>query len=262
MLGMGTICKNCHSEFAGNYCPSCGQRLIERFTWRTIANDLGDALSFNRGFLFNLKQFTLHPRLAMDEYLGGRTRPYMNPISYNLAGVSLLFLSIQLLSKKDQQDLYSKAELFIYGMAVIGPVIFSLTLIAAGFFKEKYRLLNALICSLFLSGNLLSLLVLARLLLWAISSLLVVRAGPSFLMFFALSCFYTVVTSSRYLELHPAMATLRIVLAFASTILVLTFGIVLLIDAIAPINGEATRASSFDFGYSLGKVIRLLFSFG
>ena len=75
-------CLNCHTDFIGNYCPSCGQPAsTKRFT---IKNTLMSTLEVwgmgNRSLPRTIFQLFTRPGKMIGEYLDGKRIPYFPPV--------------------------------------------------------------------------------------------------------------------------------------------------------------------------------------
>lgn len=78
-------CRSCNSVISGNYCSECGQKVIhERFTVSSFVQTLLAAFNLEKGFLFTVKELFIHPGNAVNDYLSGKTKPYVNPLTYLL----------------------------------------------------------------------------------------------------------------------------------------------------------------------------------
>lgn len=77
-------CKNCGSRLVGEFCHSCGQKLLrERFTLRQILRDLIRMLTnVEKGFWFTAKVLFRRPAEVIQHYLSGATVSYYNPFRY------------------------------------------------------------------------------------------------------------------------------------------------------------------------------------
>lgn len=77
-------CKNCDTEYQGNFCPSCGQKLIEeRFTIREgISNVVGIVFNFDRGLWPTLYGLLVNPGKVLRDYINGVTVKYYNPFRF------------------------------------------------------------------------------------------------------------------------------------------------------------------------------------
>ncbi|MGB0422712.1 MAG: DUF3667 domain-containing protein [Flavobacteriales bacterium] len=68
----------------GDYCHSCGQRLIKkRFSTKSILVDLGSSITnVEAGFSRSFLDYLLRPGVMIHKYLNGATRYYMKPFRY------------------------------------------------------------------------------------------------------------------------------------------------------------------------------------
>lgn len=79
-----TVCLNCGCEYAGRYCPQCGQALqtSSRITMKTFWKSA--ALSFSRltpGFLNTFCGLLTHPWTVIRNYLHGHRIAYSQPVT-------------------------------------------------------------------------------------------------------------------------------------------------------------------------------------
>lgn len=96
-------CANCDAERLGDYCQSCGQhylddRLTLRLLWREFAQRF---LKMERGLGRTLVGLTRSPGRVAREYVTGRRRTYVNPLSYLLLGAAVSLLLMPLYSSPD-----------------------------------------------------------------------------------------------------------------------------------------------------------------
>ncbi len=83
-------CKNCQFEFVGQFCPECGQRVIDRFSVHSIRQWIADEFFvFDRGILFTIKELLLRPVWTIERYISGITTRYTNPYKLLLVLLSL-----------------------------------------------------------------------------------------------------------------------------------------------------------------------------
>jgi len=78
------VCKNCGNNYEGNFCPSCGQRYIDkRFTLKdSIAWLFASVFNLERGFLPTTIQLITKPGVTIRNYLSGITIPYAHPFRF------------------------------------------------------------------------------------------------------------------------------------------------------------------------------------
>ncbi|MEJ2627027.1 MAG: DUF3667 domain-containing protein [bacterium] len=79
------ICKNCNSVNINNFCSDCGQKIYDkRFTIKSFIMDLLAVFNLERGFLYTAKMLLIRPGQVTNDYLRGKTKPYVNPLKYLL----------------------------------------------------------------------------------------------------------------------------------------------------------------------------------
>jgi hypothetical protein len=78
-------CKNCNSEFEGNYCNHCGQKNYTEKD-KSIKHIFGDAFqfltNFEGSFFTTLKAVLLQPSVLTIDYCNGKRKKYFKPISF------------------------------------------------------------------------------------------------------------------------------------------------------------------------------------
>ena len=78
-------CKNCNSVNINNFCSDCGQKVYEkRFTIKSFITDLLAVFNLERGFFYTAKMLLIRPGQVTNDYLRGKTKPYVNPLKYLL----------------------------------------------------------------------------------------------------------------------------------------------------------------------------------
>jgi hypothetical protein len=83
---MSTTCKNCHFEYDGKYCPSCGQKAdTERITYHSLAHEIPHSLlHIDKGIFFTMKELFTRPAASLREYMSGRRVKHFKPLAYVL----------------------------------------------------------------------------------------------------------------------------------------------------------------------------------
>ena len=73
------ICKNCGTEFEGNFCNHCGQKsTVERLTWRSVwDNILHGIFHVDNTFVKTTRTLVVHPDRLISDYFAGRRKGYM-----------------------------------------------------------------------------------------------------------------------------------------------------------------------------------------
>ncbi|MGN0281528.1 MAG: DUF3667 domain-containing protein, partial [Prevotella sp.] len=76
------ICPNCHTEFIGNFCPSCGQSAkTQRFTVKNVLMSTLEVWGMgNRSLPRTLFHLFTRPGYMIGEYLDGRRMPFFPPV--------------------------------------------------------------------------------------------------------------------------------------------------------------------------------------
>lgn len=77
------VCKNCGTEYRGNYCPGCGQSgYTQRLSaFNAVKSVAGVVLTLDRGFLHTCIDLLLRPGHMMRDYIEGRRVQYYGPIN-------------------------------------------------------------------------------------------------------------------------------------------------------------------------------------
>lgn len=77
-------CLNCNDVINGSYCKSCGQKAIDnvdRSMITLIGDFLGNLFFLDNRFYLSLKNLLLKPGVMTVEFLSGKRRKYLSPIS-------------------------------------------------------------------------------------------------------------------------------------------------------------------------------------
>lgn len=89
-------CKNCDNDFIGNYCPICGQRVIDRLTIRHISKlIIDDVFDIDKGLIFTLKQLWINPGKTALDFIHGKTKNYYSPLKYLIFWTALFLIQSQ-----------------------------------------------------------------------------------------------------------------------------------------------------------------------
>lgn len=85
------ICINCNKEHNENFCPNCGERSgVKKITFRSTMEDAFSTLTnMDKGFLFNIKALVINPKKLTTDYLIGKRRGILNPISFLIISISI-----------------------------------------------------------------------------------------------------------------------------------------------------------------------------
>lgn len=99
-------CVNCELDHSYNYCPHCGEKaLVNKITLKSIINEgLSTLTNMDKGFLYNVKQLTLNPAQLVKEYINGKRRNILNPISFLIISVSLYLIVDSMIPREAQTE--------------------------------------------------------------------------------------------------------------------------------------------------------------
>ena len=88
------ICINCHKEHNENFCPNCGERSgVKRITFTSTLEDAFMTLTnLDKGFLFNIRALLIDPAKLTSDYLNGKRRGIINPISFLIISISIYLI--------------------------------------------------------------------------------------------------------------------------------------------------------------------------
>ncbi|MDC1067839.1 DUF3667 domain-containing protein [Candidatus Kapabacteria bacterium] len=137
-------CKNCHTEHTANFCPNCGQKTIDKHTFRSVFSGIMEVVELERGFFKTLWDILIRPSAFFEGYLSGKTKPYTNPIVFFIVLASFSTVLINLFIKADK----SMEQYHIISMVIISDII----LIAIGYtlsLSKKLRFTEYLIVMIY-----------------------------------------------------------------------------------------------------------------
>lgn len=90
-------CNNVHEE---NYCPHCGEKKnVKRITFPSMFQyTLSSIIGMDKGFLFNVKSLFTNPKKIITNYILGKRKNILNPISFLIFSITI-YLIIEALLK-------------------------------------------------------------------------------------------------------------------------------------------------------------------
>ena len=107
-------CINCDSEHDNKHCPNCGERAeVPQITFRSLFNNgVSTITNMDKGFLYNLKSLFIEPRKLVTDYIKGKRKGILNPISYMIICISffLIIESFVDFGLKDSREEYKNVE--------------------------------------------------------------------------------------------------------------------------------------------------------
>ena len=88
------ICISCKTTYDTNFCPNCGERSgVKKITLTSILEDaLATLTNMDKGFLYNVKTLTLHPKTVAINYILGKRKGILNPISFLILSVTVYLI--------------------------------------------------------------------------------------------------------------------------------------------------------------------------
>lgn len=102
MITKEKTCANCGNLFHGDYCNSCGQKIIGRFTGSHIWNALReDIIGLESGLLHTFKELWLRPGPMITSYIKGATKQYYSPLKYLILWTAVYLLTLAALNLPD-----------------------------------------------------------------------------------------------------------------------------------------------------------------
>jgi len=110
-------CINCKVEYNSSFCPDCGEKLdVPKITFTSMLNaGFSTLTNMDKGFLFNFKNLLLNPKSIIEEYLNGRRKSILNPISYLIITVTI-FLIIDSFFDSQVNNFNIKSKAYSFGM--------------------------------------------------------------------------------------------------------------------------------------------------
>ena len=88
------VCITCKNEHSSNFCPNCGEKSgTKKITFTSIFEDTFSTITaMDRGILFNVKNLLLRPQEFTSEYILGKRKGVLNPISFLVISISLYLI--------------------------------------------------------------------------------------------------------------------------------------------------------------------------
>lgn len=92
------VCPNCGADRLGDWCQQCGQPYLDgRLTFRRLWREFAERfLKLERGLLGTFRQLCLRPGGVARDYVEGRRKRYVNPLSYLFLGAAVTLLILPL----------------------------------------------------------------------------------------------------------------------------------------------------------------------
>lgn len=107
-------CKNCEQGFEGNFCPNCGQKVInKRFNLKdSLSWLLNSIFNLDHGFLYTTKELMVNPGQVIRSVLNGVTINYTHPFRLLFVWATLTTILTLALGIYDEQtaELYQSMD--------------------------------------------------------------------------------------------------------------------------------------------------------
>ncbi|MGZ2372041.1 DUF3667 domain-containing protein [Ancylomarina sp. YFZ004] len=110
------ICISCKTEHKANFCPNCGEKSeIKKITFTSISRDAFLSITnMDKGFLFNLKLLFINPKSISSDYILGKRKGILNPISFLILSVTMYLIMESLLRvPKESTGVQNLPEVYI-----------------------------------------------------------------------------------------------------------------------------------------------------
>ncbi|MEM1054147.1 MAG: DUF3667 domain-containing protein [Bacteroidota bacterium] len=100
------VCLNCEAPRLGAYCQACGQHhLDDRLTVRLLLREFAQRfLKLERGLIYTTWRSAVAPGSLAQEYIGGKRKRYVNPLSYLLIGAAIAVLLIPIYASEERME--------------------------------------------------------------------------------------------------------------------------------------------------------------
>jgi len=85
-------CKNCQTDFKGNFCSNCGQRNIsnKRLKFSDIIVDFFDnVFNLHKGLFYTFWNLIIKPGEVGKDYISGKRKRFTNPVRYLIIAVAI-----------------------------------------------------------------------------------------------------------------------------------------------------------------------------
>jgi hypothetical protein len=85
------VCQKCSSEVTQKFCPGCGHpKVVTRIDAKYVLQELRSVWSFEKGFLFTVRELTTNPGICIKDFLENDRNRLVKPILF-LIVTSLIY---------------------------------------------------------------------------------------------------------------------------------------------------------------------------
>ena len=114
-------CNNCGNPVTEKFCSNCGQPAkLKRIDSHYISHEVSHLLHFEKGFFYNVKEFTLRPGDSIRSFIADNRTKHMKPVAF-LVLTSLLFTLLSHLLHAD--EIYNDKEMLQFGKSNVGTLL-------------------------------------------------------------------------------------------------------------------------------------------
>ena len=159
-----TFCKNCQSEFIGNFCSHCGRaQALKRIDGKYILSEIGSVFNFDKGILYTIRELLIRPGQSVQNFIHKDRNRLVKPLIFIIVCSLIYTIAQQLLHFEDGyvsaggfgESSIAKVFEWIqknYGYANILMAIFIAFWIKVFFGKNNYNFFEILILLCFVMG--------------------------------------------------------------------------------------------------------------
>ncbi len=99
-------CKNCGTEYTGNFCPQCGQNgKVERFNFHSVISNIMEVWGWgSRSMPRTLLHLFTRPGYMINDYLAGHRQPYFPPVKQLFILAAIFSIATFAIPEQDQYD--------------------------------------------------------------------------------------------------------------------------------------------------------------
>lgn len=106
-------CITCDFEHTENYCAQCGEKSgSKKITMSSLVADAFSSITnMDKGILFNIKTLILNPRKIATDYIAGKRKEILNPISFLIVSVSIYLIVLAIFKVTKETVAVDKAHI-------------------------------------------------------------------------------------------------------------------------------------------------------
>ena len=112
-------CKNCNTQFEGNYCPNCSQSVEgnSRLEYKQIVTDFMDTVfNLDKGFFYTVWNLLKRPGFVAQSFIDGKRKMFTNPVKFFIIATAIQALIEYLFMYKEEGVPYTSFSFLSEGM--------------------------------------------------------------------------------------------------------------------------------------------------